>query len=110
MGLACEKKYSPNRKKALKMSYEELYRLYQSGKTCEQLARIKDCTGQALWHGFKTRGYKLRPKGRHRPDEQVEQMFRLRAEGLAWDEIGKRFGISGPAVWQLCDRRKPANK
>lgn len=54
------------------------------------------------------------PKTKYRktcciPDEYVEELLELRAEGMSYEKIGRKFCCSGQCIKDTIDRHKKKN-
>ena len=85
--------------------------LYESGKTVKEIADLDGRSLQAIRKILIEAGVTFRPKGR-RPNPQRHQEImdaiseRSTTPNISFRAIGKRFGISGAAVFNHLTRGK----
>ncbi len=84
------------------MSYEKLRKLYESGKTIQEIANYYEVSLACIYARLKKSGATMRPRGSRRTPQKKEALadsiVQLRIQNLTQRQIAEAVGISRSSV------------
>lgn len=86
------------------MDDRKIIELYQEGKSCEEIARLYNCTSQCISKKLRRLGVPTRRiAGYYTPEELTkirQKIAELRSQNLTFKEIGEIMGLSHTSTWE----------
>jgi transposase len=84
------------------MSYKKLCKLYEAGKTIQEIANYYEVSLNCIYTRLKKSGVTMRPTGSRRTPKEKEaladRILSLRIQNLTHEQIAKIVGISSASV------------
>jgi len=84
------------------MSYEKLRKLYEGGKTIQQIANYYEVSPACIYARLKKSGVTMRPTGSRRMPEEKEaladRIVHLRIQNLTKKQIAETVGLSRSSI------------